>query len=147
LEIWLQSYHKITEGGPLAGCSFVLSHFGERNRSLTLSVLSPVPVSPPGIKPVDSMGRGIVTAYSVPVECGKVLVHPGDFVFGDRDGIVVVPREMVKQTLEMAANKVQRENHSRAELMNGDRRTPCPTPGTNPVVKFYVSANHKQECL
>jgi 4-hydroxy-4-methyl-2-oxoglutarate aldolase len=77
------------------------------------------PVFAAGIKPVDSMGRGIVTAYNVPVECGEVLVQPGDFVFGDRDGIVVVPREMVKQTIELAADKVQRENHTRDELMNG----------------------------
>lgn len=77
------------------------------------------PVFAAGIKPVDSMGRGIVTAYNVPVECGEVLVHPGDFVFGDRDGIVVVPREMVKQTLDLAADKVRREDHSRAELAKG----------------------------
>jgi len=77
------------------------------------------PVFAAGIKPVDSMGRGIVTAYNVPVECGEVLVHPGDFVFGDRDGIVVVPRETVSRAIELAAGKVQRENHSRAELANG----------------------------
>ena len=65
------------------------------------------------------MGRGIVTAYNVPVECGEVLVQPGDFVFGDRDGVVVVPREMARQTIEIAADKVRRENHSRAELMQG----------------------------
>src|SRR3984893_14216889 len=75
------------------------------------------PVFAAGIKPVDSMGRGIVTAYNVPVECGEVLVHPGDFVFGDRDGIIVVPREMVKQTIELAADKVRRENSTRAELI------------------------------
>src|SRR5205823_5329742 len=77
------------------------------------------PVFAAGIKPVDSVGRGTVTAYNVPVECGEVLVQPGDFVFGDRDGIVVVPREMVKQTIELAAGKVQRENLSRADLVNG----------------------------
>lgn len=77
------------------------------------------PVFAAGIKPVDSMGRGIVTAYNVPVECGEVLVQPGDFVFGDRDGIIVVPREMVKQTIELAADKVRRENSTRAELIDG----------------------------
>jgi len=77
------------------------------------------PVFAAGIKPVDSMGRGIVTAYNVPVECGEVLVQPGDFVFGDRDGIIVVPREMVKQTIELAADKVRRENSTRAELVDG----------------------------
>ena len=52
------------------------------------------PVFAAGIKPVDSMGRGIVTAYNIPVECGEVIVSPGDFVFADFDGIVVVPRQI-----------------------------------------------------
>ena len=77
------------------------------------------PVFAAGIKPVDSMGRGMVTAYNVPVECGEVLVHPGDFVFGDFDGVVVIPGSMVKQVLELAFEKVTRENLSRAELQNG----------------------------
>jgi 4-hydroxy-4-methyl-2-oxoglutarate aldolase len=77
------------------------------------------PVFAAGIKPVDSMGRGIVTAYNVPVECGEVMVHAGDFVFADFDGIVVVPAAMVKQVIDLAVDKVRRENDSRAELMQG----------------------------
>ena len=77
------------------------------------------PVFAAGIKPVDSMGRGLVTAYNVPVECGEILVHPGDFVFGDFDGVVVIPGSMVKAVLELAFEKVTRENHSRGELQKG----------------------------
>lgn len=77
------------------------------------------PVFAAGIKPVDSMGRGMVTAYNVPVECGGVLVHPGDLVFADSDGVVVVPRAMVKEVIELAADRVSRENRSRAELIEG----------------------------
>ncbi|HUS05533.1 MAG TPA: RraA family protein [Bryobacteraceae bacterium] len=77
------------------------------------------PVFASGIKPVDSMGRGCVTAYNVPVECGDVLVHPGDFVFADFDGVVVVPKAIVSEVIELAAEKVRRENSSRAELMKG----------------------------
>lgn len=77
------------------------------------------PVFAAGIKPVDSMGRGIVTSYNDPVECGEVIVHPGDFVFADFDGVVVVPKAMVKRVLELAYDKVRRENSSRAELMDG----------------------------
>ena len=65
------------------------------------------------------MGRGIVTAYNVPVECGEVMVNPGDFVFADFDGIVVIPNAMVKEVVELAADKVSRENSSRAELLEG----------------------------
>jgi len=77
------------------------------------------PVFAAGIKPVDSMGRGWVTAYNVPVECGEVVVHPGDFVFADFDGVVVVPQAIVKDVMEMASDKVRREDSSRAELMQG----------------------------
>jgi regulator of RNase E activity RraA len=77
------------------------------------------PVLAAGIKPVDSIGRGIVTAYNVPVECGEVLVNPGDFVFADLDGVVVIPKVNVEKVLHLALNKATRENSSRAELMNG----------------------------
>lgn len=77
------------------------------------------PVLAAGIKPVDSIGRGIVTGYNVPVECGEVLVNPGDFVFADLDGVIVVPRANVEEVLHLALNKATRENSSRAELMEG----------------------------
>ena len=77
------------------------------------------PVFAAGIKPVDSMGRGIVTAYNLPVECGEVLVNPGDFVFADMDGVVVIPRALVPQVIELATDKVSRENSSRRELQQG----------------------------
>lgn len=77
------------------------------------------PVFATGIKPVDSMGRGIVTAYNIPVECGEVIVHPGDFIFADFDGVIVVPAAHVKEVIALATDKVQREDGSRAELMKG----------------------------
>lgn len=73
-----------------------------------------------GIKPVDSLGRGRVMAYDVPVRCGAVLVNPGDLIFADFDGIVAVPRAVEDQVLELAYEKVSKENQSRADLLNGD---------------------------
>lgn len=77
------------------------------------------PVFASGIKPVDSMGRGIVTAYNVPVEAGGVTVNPGDFIFADEDGIVAIPAPRVQEVIDLAADKVRREDGSRAELMRG----------------------------
>jgi len=77
------------------------------------------PVFASGIKPVDSMGRGIVTAYNVTVECGDVMVQPGDLVFADYDGIVVIPSTKVQETIALATDKVRREDSSRAELKAG----------------------------
>jgi 4-hydroxy-4-methyl-2-oxoglutarate aldolase len=77
------------------------------------------PVFAAGIKPVDSRGRGLVLDYSVPVECGTVIAHPGDLLFADYDGVVVIPAAVVPEVVSMATDKVNRENHSRQELANG----------------------------
>ena len=36
----------------------------------------------------------MVVAYDVPIRCGDVLVKPGNLIFADFDGIVVVPNEV-----------------------------------------------------
>ena len=77
------------------------------------------PVFAAGIKPLDSQGRGIVVDYNVPVECGEVLVNPGDLIFADEDGVIVVPSAVVPQVVELATNKVARENGTRDELLKG----------------------------
>jgi regulator of RNase E activity RraA len=77
------------------------------------------PVFHTGIRPVDSKGRGLVVAYDVPVRCGEVLVHPGELVFSDFDGVVVIPREIEEKVLALAFEKVGKENSTRAELLKG----------------------------
>jgi len=78
------------------------------------------PVFYTGIKPVDSLGRGRMMAYDVPVKCGGVLVRAGDLIFTDFDGVVVVPREIEDQVLSLAYDKVTKESQSRNDLLNGD---------------------------
>lgn len=78
------------------------------------------PVFYKGIRPVDSLGRGKVMAYDVPVRCGGVLVHPGDLVFADFDGIVVIPKIVENEVLQQAFAKIKKENQSRIDLSNGD---------------------------
>jgi regulator of RNase E activity RraA len=78
------------------------------------------PVFCAGIRPLDSMGRGRVMAYDVPVRSGDVLVQPGELVFADFDGVVVVPRALEDETLARAYEKVTKENDSRRDLLRGD---------------------------
>jgi regulator of RNase E activity RraA len=77
------------------------------------------PVFHVGIRPVDSKGRGRVMAYDVPVRCGDVLVRPGELVFADFDGVVVIPRAVEDEALRLAAEKIGKENATRRELLNG----------------------------
>jgi len=77
------------------------------------------PVFHAGVRPVDSKGRGRVMAYDVRVRCGEVFVNPGDMVFADSDGVIVIPREVEQKALNLAADKVSKENSSRKALVNG----------------------------
>ena len=77
------------------------------------------PVYYTGIRPLDSQGRARVMAYDVPVMCGDVLVHAGELVFADFDGIVVIPRAVEKQVLQLALEKADKETLSRQDLLAG----------------------------
>jgi len=79
------------------------------------------PVFHGGIGPLDSKGRGEVAAIDVPVEVAGVRIEPGDLVFGDVDGVVVVPKKIEAKALSLAFKKVASENTVRAELKRGDR--------------------------
>ena len=78
------------------------------------------PVFATGMRPIDSLGRGAVLGHGMPVNCGGVVVHPGDIVFGDVDGLVVIPRGIEQQVIERARAKVAGENSTRADLERGD---------------------------
>ena len=77
------------------------------------------PIFTTGLSPVDSNGRGEVVAYNVPIECGGVTVNPGDIVFGDADGVVIIPQSVEKTVIEAALEKVQGENQTREALREG----------------------------
>ncbi|MEZ5590652.1 MAG: RraA family protein [Gammaproteobacteria bacterium] len=79
------------------------------------------PVFAGGIAPLDSQGRGKLIAIDVPVEVGGVLVQSGDLVFGDVDGVVIIPSAVEEQILNQALLKVEGENATRECLQKGSR--------------------------
>jgi 4-hydroxy-4-methyl-2-oxoglutarate aldolase len=56
-----------------------------------------------------TLGRYRTVASQVPVRVGDILVHPGDIVVGDVDGVVVVPRAQAEAVLKMAKEIDERE--------------------------------------
>lgn len=72
-----------------------------------------------GFWPVSSVGRWR------PVHCGHTIVmhgvevRPGDFVLGDIDGVVVVPRPLIEEVLVAAEGCYQAERSMKEELRAG----------------------------
>jgi 4-hydroxy-4-methyl-2-oxoglutarate aldolase len=69
--------------------------------------------------PADSYGRIDVVSYDVPIECGGVKVEKGDYIFGDMDGVVVIPKGIILEVLEKAVEKMKGEDNVRKELREG----------------------------
>jgi regulator of RNase E activity RraA len=77
------------------------------------------PVFASGFSPLDSKGRLDGIAFGQPIRIGACVVRPGDWVFGDIDGVVVVPAKLADQALPRAFDKLGGENRVRAELARG----------------------------
>ena len=70
-------------------------------------------------RPLDYKGRMRVESTHQPTEVGGVLVHPGDGIVADNDGIVVVPKELIDQVFAMANERAQKEKTVLDELNKG----------------------------
>jgi regulator of RNase E activity RraA len=77
------------------------------------------PVFARGYSPLDSYGRLEVVPDVASVEVGGVLVTSGDLVFGDVDGIVVIPAAHAEEALRLAFEKHDAEDTMRDDLRAG----------------------------
>ena len=71
------------------------------------------------IGPLDSKHRGKLMWYDVPGKIHGVDINSGDFVFGDVDGVVIVPQKIKAEVVGKALQKAQEENQVRVMLENG----------------------------
>jgi 4-hydroxy-4-methyl-2-oxoglutarate aldolase len=67
----------------------------------------------------DAGVRSSVIDFRCTVEIGGVLVEPGDLIFGDVDGVLVIPRSIEVRTVELALEKVAGEKVVRSEIEAG----------------------------
>jgi len=69
--------------------------------------------------PASSVGRWEIKDWQVPVKIGNTTVNPGDFIFGDIDGVVVIPEAIALEVLVEAEALAAREDGMRKELRQG----------------------------
>jgi 4-hydroxy-4-methyl-2-oxoglutarate aldolase len=73
-------------------------------------------------KAISSQGTVKASAGSVNVAvvCAGVIVHPGDVIIGDVDGVVVVPRERAAEVARLGRQRVEKEEQNRQRLRAGE---------------------------
>ena len=67
----------------------------------------------------DSAPRYKVYDFRVPIEIGGVSIRPGDILFGDVDGVLVVPSDAVTEIFSHALEKARCEKTVKRDLENG----------------------------
>jgi len=67
----------------------------------------------------DQGPRGKVVDYGVSIEFGNVLITPGDIIYGDRDGVLVIPKLAVEEAFSKAIEKSRGEKLVRKALEEG----------------------------
>lgn len=67
----------------------------------------------------DSAVRTQVIDYRCPIEAGQATVQPGDLIFGDLDGVVVIPKKIEAEIIERALAKARGEKLVRKEIEAG----------------------------
>jgi len=71
----------------------------------------------------DAGVRSSVIDFRCTVEIGGVLIEPGDLIFGDIDGVLVIPRAIEGHIIELALEKVAGEKVVRKEIEAGTTST------------------------
>lgn len=67
----------------------------------------------------DQGPRGKVVDYHIPIEIGGIRIRPGDILFGDRDGVLVIPKEAEREAIALALEKAETENKVRLAIEAG----------------------------
>ena len=65
--------------------------------------------------------RVAVDAMQGSISIGGVRVNPGDYLLGDWDGVVAIPKERIEQVAEVASQIEQAEDRIRAAVERGER--------------------------
>lgn len=77
------------------------------------------PVFSAGCYAQDSSVRTQVTQFRCPIEMGGVNILPGDIIFGDVDGVLIIPQGVVEETVSLALEKASGEKLVRKAIEGG----------------------------
>lgn len=69
--------------------------------------------------PKDVMGRWMLTNYNTPIKIENVEIYPEDIVFSDKDGVIIIPKQIAEKVLLKAEELERTENSVRKEIISG----------------------------
>ena len=77
------------------------------------------PVFARGVTPIGPLHRG-PGEINFPIQCGGIVIHPGDIIVGDANGVVVVPQEIAATLLQRLRERQTAEASYTAAVARGE---------------------------
>lgn len=120
-------YREVAEFGDISGK--IARKFGAigavldaPSRDIKIIEKDRFPIFCTGVQPTDAYGKWQITEFEVPITMpgihGDVIVNPGDYIFGDPDGVMIISKEIVKDVIKLAEERLEKENLIRKEINN-----------------------------
>ena len=72
-----------------------------------------------GKNPKTSKGRCEINESQIPVEIDSVTIYPGDIIFGDIDGVAIIPSSIADDVIDESLDRIEKENRVRDGLKSG----------------------------
>ena len=93
-------------------------------KNMSLNGSNGFPVFFRGKSPLTSKGRCEINECQIPIHmegaCGyQVTINPGDYIFGDVDGVVIIPQDIIMEVLAESFETIIKENETRDSLLKG----------------------------
>ena len=54
-----------------------------------------------------------INECQIPVTLDGVTINPGDYIFGDIDGVVIIPKDVIDEVIDRALESIEKENEVR----------------------------------
>ncbi|MFQ5711934.1 MAG: RraA family protein [Candidatus Geothermarchaeales archaeon] len=77
------------------------------------------PVFTRSVVPRSGKTRVKMLDINVPIQCGEVMVRPGDIIVGDGTGVVAIPPDRAEEAVKIAERLEEIEEREREELLKG----------------------------
>lgn len=69
--------------------------------------------------PRDVVGRWVADGFGEPIAIGGVTIRTGDYAMADRDGVVIIPQEMIAAVTDRVEEVLRTENKVRTAILSG----------------------------
>ena len=84
------------------------------------------PIFSKSYSPLDIKGYGTLDSINEKITLDGITISPGDYAIGDMNGIVIIPKEIVYEVIDLALQTIEKEMNVKINIIRGMRGIEIP---------------------